>query len=116
MEPERDVYSLAEVSALDWDSAVDDNGSTSFQADELDKPDKVSNLAEALSLRGEISKIFGSIGSCNAGSEAPDDIFDNKPIFTTLDDLEDQFSKELSSTVSAAHADVAKGVKKEVLA
>ena len=60
--------------------------------------------------------MFGSIGSCNAGIEAPDDIFDNKPIFTTLDNLEEQFSKELSSTVSAAHADVAKGVKKEVLA
>jgi hypothetical protein len=98
------------------DSAIDDNVSTSYQADGLYNPDEVSNLAEALRLRGEISKIFGIIGGCNAGSEAPNVIFDNKPIFTALDDLEDQCSKEISSTVSAAHADVDKGVKKEVLA
>ena len=84
MEPDKDDYSLDEVSALDWDSAVDDNVSTSFQADELDNPNQVSDLAEALSLRGEFSKMFGSIGSCNAGIEAPDDIFDNKPIIATL--------------------------------
>ena len=104
MEPDKDDYSLAEVFALDWGSTVDDNGSTSFQADELDNLNEVSDLAEALSLRGEISKMFGSIGTCSAGIKAPDDLFDDKPIFTTHDDLEKQFSKELSSTMSAAHA------------
>ena len=46
MEQDRDDFSLAEVSALDWDSAVDDNISTSFQGDEHDNPNEVSNLAE----------------------------------------------------------------------
>lgn len=41
MEPDKDDYSLAEVSALDWDSAVADNVSTSFQADEFDNPNEV---------------------------------------------------------------------------
>ena len=112
MEPDKDDSSMPEVSALDWDSAVDANVSTSFQQDELDNPDEVSNLAEALSLRGEISKIFRSIGSCNADSKTPDDIFQNKPIYTSLDDIEAQFSKDIAPTVSAAHADIPKGVKK----
>lgn len=115
MEPDKDDSSMPEVSAVDWDSAVDANISTSFQPNEFDNPDEVSNLAEALSLRGEISKIFGSIGSCNANSETPDDIFENKPIFTSLDDIEAQFSKDINPTVSAANAELPKGVKKEIL-
>ena len=102
MEPDKEDFSLAAVSALDWDSVGDDNNIPSFQADEFDIPNDVSDLVAVL--------------SCNAGIVAPDDIFDGKPLCRTIDDLEEQFSKETSTTVSAAHADAPKGVKKEVIA
>ena len=118
MEPDTDDYTLAEVSTVDWNDAIDDNVDESFEAERsnnLDEHDssEASEFANALNLREEIS---GSIGSCIAGAESSDDIFETKPFFTTIDDLKRQFSKELRSTISAATADAAKGVKKVVLA
>ena len=50
MEPDQGDYSLAEVSALDWDSDIDDNFHTSFHADELYDSSEVSEFASALNL------------------------------------------------------------------
>ena len=121
MEPDKDDFSMAEVSAVDWNNAMDDNVDKSFKTERSSNSDEhgsseVSEFANALNLTGAISKMFGSIGSCVVGAEDSDDLFKSKPFFTTVDDLEEQFSKEVSVAVSAAHADMAKGVKKEVLA
>ena len=75
----------------------------------------IADFVELLNLRGEISKLFGSIDSCTAEK---DDNFVSKtsPIITTMDDLEEIFSTEIRGTISSAYAEKPNGIKKEVLA
>ena len=115
MEPDRHDDLMPEVSALDWNAALDENVCTSFQEDKSDfDSGEVNEFANAINLRGEESRMFASIGSCNVGKVGTDEVFITQPYFTTLDELEEKFSKDLSPTISAAHADLPKGVNKEV--
>ena len=117
MEPDRDDDLMPVVSALDWNAALDNNVCTSFEDDKDNHYScEVNEFATALNVRGEESRMFGSIGSCTAGEVGTDGVFANQPYFTTVDELEEKFSKDLSPTISAAPADLPKGVNKEVLA
>ena len=57
-------------------------------------------FAEALSMRGEVSKMFASIGSCNISDDTvnPCSLFDG-PTVTTLDDLKEMIESIVSPSV-----------------
>ena len=121
-EPEdySDDYELSAVTADTWNEAVDLTMDDAFNADSYSTDDCsdpcISEFAAALSLRGEISKLCGSIGSCTISAPECDDLFEN-PSSIDLDELDERFAKDLrSATVAAAHADKPKGISEVVLA
>ena len=113
-------YELSAVSGEKWDEWIDQNADEAFEADDptfegcLDQD--VANLARAMNLRGEISKISGSLGSTTMSTTASDDLFElDNPFLSTLDEMEMDFSKDIKGTVSAAHAEKPKGISSETL-
>jgi hypothetical protein len=113
-------YELSAVSGEKWDDWIDQNADEAFEADDptfegcLDQD--VANLARAMNLRGEISKISGSLGSTTMSTTASDDLFElDNPFLSTLDEMEMDFSKDIKGTVSAAHAEKPKGISSETL-
>ena len=96
-----DVFEISSVSVDSWNSHVDATISSAYVAEEhLD--DCTENLdkyfAEALNLRGEISKVQASIGSTTV-SDNPCELFRSDPFVTHMDDLEES----LSDLVSPEH-------------
>jgi len=84
-------YELNAVTADAWNEAVDLTTDDAFKADSYstdDCPDPcISEFAAALSLRGEISKLCGSIGSCTISAPECDVLFEN-PSSIDLDELD----------------------------
>lgn len=100
------VFELASVSYTEWDEEVDRNIQSAFASishcNNAQQSDSTSDLefAEALSMRGEVSKMFASIGSCNIADEEtiPCSLFE-KPTTTTMDDLEKMIESEVSPDI-----------------
>ena len=67
------AYSIASVSASYWEAKIDANVSTAFatlpSVEQCLRPSSDVAFCEAMSVRGETSKISASIGSCNIYSE-----------------------------------------------
>ena len=113
-------YELSAVSCDKWNEWIDQNVDEAFEADDstedcLDQD--VADLARALNLRGEISKISSSLGSTTMTDTTSDDLFElNNPFLSTLDEMEIDFSKDIKGAkVSAAHAEKPKGISSETL-
>ena len=120
MEPENidEPYELSSVTVDAWGSHIDQVIADSHCVDVLanDHPtNECSDLAHAAALRGEISKMAASLGSLNLqDSNHSDDLFlKDNAIFTTLDDQELQFTKEMN--ISSTLADRPKGVSAKAL-
>ena len=115
-----DIFELSSVSVEQWNEQIDANISESHASishgyDESNNEDRL--FAEALSVRGEISKLCASIGSCNISDDnAPCSLFD-RPTTATIADLENMLAsmiepKELQkvqSIVSAMSAGTPRG-------
>jgi hypothetical protein len=128
MEPEHDPssnYELSSVTSTQWNNNIDSQMNLLFQSsDETNHSNcgdtSISELAELLSTKAEISKFGASIGSCNIGftntNNEMDDLFDNS-FSTTLDDLEALFEKDInpSTSISSTTATKPKGVSKSTL-
>ena len=76
---------MALVSASDWEANIDTNVFTEFSVppsvDQCLNPSSDFAFCKAINLRGEMSKLSASIGSCNISSE-PCSVFDvDKPSF-----------------------------------
>ena len=118
-----DIFELASVSVDEWERQVDVNISSAYvppvvdlhcdRADSLD-----DSFSEALNLRGDVSKMSGSVGSCNLGIDDQCSLFEGGPMTTTLDNLEESLSsilgpdqlQDVMATISAAEAGKPKGV------
>jgi len=83
---------MASVSSSDWEANIDDNVSTAFfvppAVEQYSSPGSDVAYCKAINLRGEISKLSASIGSCNVSSE-PCSVFDiDKPSFSKWEEVE----------------------------
>ena len=68
---EEDDPTIAAVSAEKWESHIDANISSAYVAPTIETPinDHICDLADALNVRGEVSKVAASLGVCNFTSE-----------------------------------------------
>ncbi len=113
----------------DCESNIDRNISSAFSAMDI-RPDPCSinsdeAFADLLNVRGEVSKIFASIGSCNI-DEKSNVIFDfNKPSIALWDSTIEPILKStidpaevasIEAKLSSATAGIPKGLTKESLA
>ena len=120
--PEDDIFDISAITTEVWNETIDRNISSVFTSNPQDdteqhRDDDVVNLMEALNIKAEIGKFGMSIGSCDGKCDyALDDLFVDSNT-TTLDELEDYFSKDILSKniISSATATTPKGVSKEVL-
>ena len=119
-----DLYELPTVSSTSLEEQINANISSNFTVppsilDDPISPDFDVEFYEALSFRGEISKMEASIGSCNLSSSDSDPFCVDKPYFGTIDHLKDILDPEemdyLDSKLSALRADKSKGPSKEFL-
>ena len=116
-----EIFEMATLSTDAWDRHIDSTVSSAFMADE---PDDVGlgnqsegrDFADALALRGEISKVSASIGSTSiSDDDCP--IF-AQPITTTIEKLEESLAdvlapdhmEEVIAAVSSAQASRSQGV------
>ena len=118
---------MASVSASDWEANIDANVSTAFSVspsvEQYSNPSSDVAFCKAINLRGEISKLSASIGSCNVSSE-PCSVFDiDKPSFSKWEEVESTLKSVLNpeelecveAKVSSAQASRSRGVSKEFL-
>ena len=118
---------MASVSASDWEANIDANVSTAFSVppsvEQYSSPSSDVAFCKAINLRGEISKLSASIGSCNVSSE-PCSVFDiDKPSFSKWEEVESTLKSVLNpeeleyveAKVSSALASRSRGVSKEFL-
>ena len=119
-----DVFLNCSISIDIWDQTVDEHTAGAFIAPPS-RPDNtchVVGLAEAINLRGEISKTSASIGSCSVGTKSQCPIF-MEPFTTDVSTLEASLSEilspqEINATINAIVASTAgkpKGIDKEIL-
>lgn len=116
-----DDFEVSHVSTpLQWDEATDSKMASIYSADCYDDnssclDDSVLDLAKLLSLQAEVSKFGISIGSCVASPNCPiaDTLF-NDTFNTSLDELEDYFSKDLLPKTNIT-VNQPKGVSKTIL-
>ena len=94
-----EIFGMASLSTDTWDRHINSTISSAFMAD---KPDDVGlgnqsegrDFADALALRGDISKVSASIGSTSiSDDDCP--IF-AQPITTTINKLEESLAKVLA--------------------
>ena len=118
------LYELPTVSSTCLEDQIDANISSNFYIpplilDNPISPDFDVDFCEALSFRGEISKMEASIGSCNISSVDSDPFCLDKPFFGTIDSLKDILDPEkihyIESKVSSVQANKSKGPSKEFL-
>lgn len=118
------VFEMSAVTADSWESHVDEcmiNGHIALTS-ACSEPDSLghgedSSFAEALSLRAEISKMSGSIGSCDVGNNALCELFD-KPREMHISDLQAELEtivnpdvmERVNAILSAIDVDKPKGV------
>ena len=118
------VFLNCYVAMNDWNRAVDESVEASFIAPTPNPNNTchVAALSEVMSLRGELSKMSASIGSCNMGFDDNCPIF-AKPFTTDVNSLEASLSDilaphEIDATIQAVIASTAgkpKGINKEIL-
>ena len=87
---------MASVSASDWEANIDANVSTAFSVppsvEQCSNPSSDVAFCKAINLRGEISMLSASIGSCNVSSE-PCLVFDiDKSSFSKWEEVESTYS------------------------
>ena len=114
-EEAKDVFECANVTAEKWSEAIDANISSAFaniSHNDKDSRNEDEDFAEALSMRGEISKLCASIGSCSiADDSAQCSLFDG-PSTTNIENLEAIISsilgeaeiEKVNSIISAINA------------
>ena len=123
------VLEVAKVTAQEWENIVDANISSAYTMPNLEHESYVSGanneaeeFATALGLRGEVSKMFSSLGSTDARLDNRS-LFDD-PSTMEMNDLEDVLMSLLDSrevaavqaSISAIHADQSSGVSPSMLA
>ena len=121
-----DALEIAQVSVDGWNSQIDANISVAHAMPAVDNQSGLNEseeLAYALGLRGEISKVYGTLGSANVGSlEGARSIFD-EPITTSVDNLDSMLMSMLDPTevadiqasIASASADSPDGISPKVL-
>ena len=125
-----EVFELASVTIDHWDKQIDMNISSAHASlSHTNETDHAYNtadckFAEALSMRGEVSKMFASIGSCNISDDPVNPcLLFYGPTVTTLDDLEEMIEsivspsvmQQVRSTISTMEAGKPKGPSAEIL-
>ncbi len=121
-----DVFELACVSVDEWENHVDANISSAFVAPIPDlhcerANDQDTDFADALNIRADVSKMSGSVGSCNIGE--PCELFTGGPTTTTIESLEASLAsilapdqlEDVMATISAAEAGKPTGITPERL-
>ena len=83
---------MASVSASDGEANIDANVSTAFSVspsvEHHSSPSYDVDFCKAINLRGAISKLSASIGSCNVSSDPCSVFYINKPSFSKWEEVE----------------------------
>ena len=121
-----EIPELSSVSVEEWESNIDANISSAYVAPAIPSAINDPNLefADALNIRGEVSKVAASIGNCDFSQSMDTPLFENNaPYITTWDNFEDSLKDTLDASqiefvqaqIAAAQASKPKGVSPEVL-
>ena len=118
---------MASISTNDWEANVDSNLSSAFVVptsdEQYNNPSSDVAFCKAINLRGEISKLGASIGSCNVAPQSSS-LFDmESPSISKWEEVESTLKSVLSpdelkyveAKVSSTQATRSKGVTKEFL-
>ena len=118
---------IASISTKDWEANVDSNISSAFGVptsdEQYNNPSSDVAFCKAINLRGEISKLGASIGSCNVAPQSSS-LFDmESPSISKWEEVESTLKSVLSpdelkyveAKVSSTQASRSKGVTKEFL-
>ena len=118
---------IAQITVDDWEDNIDTNISCAHVTPCVAEPNisgdnEVEEFAKALSLRGEVSKMFGTLGSTDA-SFSNKSLFD-EPITSDMNELESVLMSmldpsevnEVQAAISAISADKSAGISPEMLA
>ena len=92
---------MASVSESDWEASIDNNVSTAFavqsSVEHHSSPSSDVAFCKAINLRGEMSKLSASIGSCNVSSDSCS-LFDiSKPSLSESEEVESTLKLVLNS-------------------
>ena len=124
----KDLFEISSVTVEEWERLVDSNISSAHASfshgnDSGEISGEDQDFAEALSVRGEVSKLCASLGSCNLRNEnTPCSLFQT-PTTTTIDDLESMLSsmmdeesmEKVQSVIASINASQPKGPSSSVL-
>ena len=119
---DQDVLDVTLVTVKQLDNFIDENVSSAYVSPPMLDPNYIndgsnrSDFAEALSVRGEISKLCASIGNCTLSDQLSCSLFD-EPSTMTINNLESMLQNMLDpcemakvqSVVSAINAGTSKG-------
>ena len=117
-----DALEISSVTVKQLDDFIDENISSAYVSPPMLDPNYIddgsdrNDFAEALSVRGEISKLCASIGSCTLTDQSSGSLFD-EPSTMTIDNLESMLQNMLDpcemakvqSVISAINAGTSKG-------
>ena len=125
-EDENDNPMLASVSVDIWESHIDANISSAYVAPsvkpQINNPDV--EFANALNVRGEVSKVASAIGNCDFSKSGSDNsLFGDTPYTTSWDNFEESLKGALDDTqiafvqaqIAAAEASKPTGISPQVL-
>ena len=117
------THDISQVNVDVWDNTANDCISSAHAIKAVDDSSGViecEEFANALSLRGEISKVFGTLGSSDVGNDSM--LFD-MPTSIDNNDLESVLMKDMSASdvdainasINAVHADKSSGMSPKLL-